>query len=301
MAGEVPPFHKNVAVTDFYELGDELGRGAFSVVKRGKHKATGTMYAVKIIQKKFVRLEVLEREITIMQKVSHPHVLSLKEVYEDATTVTLVLDLVTGGELFEKVLQKGHFSEQDSALIVTQILEALVYLHNKGVAHRDLKPENLLCASEHNMYIYVADFGLSRLVNEDEFQQMSTQCGSLEYCAPEILSGEPYDKSVDMWSLGVITYILLTGFFPFYDPKRDPAVLFRKIQNVSYDWEDCPEVSNVGKDFVAKLLVLNPKQRLTAEEALNHPWVSKKDNLNHEHRGGVLKNMLSHIGLKKKK
>jgi len=292
-------YSKGVNVETVYTLGEILGRGAFSVVRKGVHNHTGKSFAVKIIQKKMVRLEVLEREISIMQKIRHPHVLSMQEVFEDATTVSIVLDLVNGGELFEKVIQRGHFSEKDASILVKQILDAVSYLHANGIAHRDLKPENLLCSDDQNIHIFVSDFGLSRLLNEGEFQQMSTQCGSLEYCAPEVLSGSKYEKSVDLWSVGVISYILLTGFFPFYDPDRNPAVMYEKIQNVQYDWEDCPVVSPEAKDFVSRLLVYDPRGRMNAEEALKHPWIAgltlREDNLT-----GAFSNLSKTIKRKKR-
>jgi len=275
MAEASVPYYKDRAIRDFYDIGAELGRGAFSTVKRGTEIKTKKDFALKILNKKFVKMEILEREIKIMQKLHHPHVLSMHEVYEDKDNVYIVLDLVTGGELFEKVVERGHFSEQQACTLVQQILGAVSYLHKNGIAHRDLKPENLLCSPDKaNIHIYVSDFGLSKIVSENEFQQMSTQCGSLEYCAPEVLLGEMYEKSVDMWSVGVITYILLTGFFPFYDPTRNAAVLYQKIQEVQYDWEDCPTVTKEAKDFVSKLLVYDSKKRFTADEALEHKWMS---------------------------
>jgi len=136
-----------------------------------------------------------------------------------------------------------------------------------------LKPENLLCASdfEESLQIFVADFGLSRIVNENE--PLTTYCGSPEYVAPEVIDCAPYDSSVDLWSIGVITYILLTGFLPFFE--KNPRVLFSKIKSVDYNWDDCPPVSDEAKQFIASLLVANPKQRIQVEEALKHSWIRK--------------------------
>jgi len=293
------PYHKGKKVEDFYEMGEILGRGSFSVVRKAKNKANKKYYAVKVIQKKAVRTEVLEREITIMQKLDHPHVLKMNEVFEEERTISIVLDIVTGGELFEKVVERGHFSEVDASALVSQIVGAVAYLHSQGVVHRDLKPENLLCTTDSKLNIFVSDFGLSRIFSDGDFQQMSTQCGSLEYCAPEVLVGNPYDQSVDMWSIGVITYILLTGYFPFFDPDRNPAVLFDKIQNVVYDWEDCPQVSTAGKSFVSELLVHDPKKRMSARDALKHPWL-KGEKLSSDNLNKAFSNMLKNI-IKKKK
>lgn len=264
---------RNRKITDCYVISDEaIGSGSFSVVKRGRHKVTGKEYAIKCIQKKFIKLQLLEREIKIMKKLKHPHILPLIDVFENKDYIFLILELVHGGELFDRIVEKGNYTEKDASSIVRQILLAVQYLHSEGVVHRDLKPENLLCeddSTSKGIHIYVADFGLSRLFQEDE--QLTTYCGSPEYVAPEVLACAPYEKAVDLWSVGVITYILLTGFLPFYD--KNHAILFDKIQNVEYNWDDCPEVSPAAKHFIQHLLVKDPKKRYTAELALNHPWV----------------------------
>jgi len=257
-------------ISDLYNIGEEIGRGSFSIVKKGVHKKSGKEFAIKCIQKKYIKLHLLEREIKIMKQLKHDHILPLIEVFESKESIYLVLELVQGGELFDKIVEKGNYSEKDASNIVKQILEAVKYLHGHGVVHRDLKPENLLCSeTASNIHIYVADFGLSRVFHERE--QLSTYCGSPEYVAPEVLACVPYEKAVDLWSVGVITYILLTGFLPFYD--KNHAVLFDKIQNVDYNWDDCPEVSPAAKHFIQHLLVKDPKKRNTAEIALNHPWI----------------------------
>eukprot|EP01116_Phalansterium_solitarium_P013978 TRINITY_DN3145_c0_g1_i1.p1 TRINITY_DN3145_c0_g1~~TRINITY_DN3145_c0_g1_i1.p1 ORF type:complete len:404 (+),score=68.59 TRINITY_DN3145_c0_g1_i1:133-1344(+) len=215
-------------IDDFYVIGKEIGRGTFSVVKRGKNKQTGVEYAIKCIDKKFIKLHLLQREITIMKQLQHPNILPLVDVFESREFIYLVLVLVTGGELFDQIVQNGNYCEADARNIVTQILSAVSYLHSHGVVHRDLKPENLLCiGSGSKIQIYVADFGLSRAFEGDS-QQLSTYCGSPEYVAPEVLACVPYDQAVDLWSVGVITYILLTGFLPFYD--KEHTVLFARIQ-----------------------------------------------------------------------
>eukprot|EP01117_Protostelium_nocturnum_P012261 TRINITY_DN450_c0_g3_i1.p1 TRINITY_DN450_c0_g3~~TRINITY_DN450_c0_g3_i1.p1 ORF type:complete len:303 (-),score=63.59 TRINITY_DN450_c0_g3_i1:262-1122(-) len=260
-------------ISEVYVLGEEIGRGSFSTVKRGRNKKTGKENAIKIIQKKFIKLHLLEREIQIMKQLKHDHILPLIDVYENKDNIYLVLELVTGGELFDRIVERGNYSEQDAAAVVAQILGAVSYLHSQGVVHRDLKPENLLCTNSTNktdpVHIYVADFGLSRVFEDRE--QLNTYCGSPEYVAPEVLACVPYEKAVDLWSVGVITYILLTGFLPFYD--KNHALLFEKIQNVDYNWDDCPEVSPAAKHFIQHLLVKDPKRRYTAEVALQHPWV----------------------------
>ncbi|XP_013205074.1 calcium/calmodulin-dependent protein kinase type IV [Microtus ochrogaster] len=190
--------------------------------------------------------------------------------------ISLVLELVTGGELFDRIVEKGYYSERDAADAVKQILEAVAYLHENGIVHRDLKPENLLYATPApDAPLKIADFGLSKIVEHQVL--MKTVCGTPGYCAPEILRGCAYGPEVDMWSVGIITYILLCGFEPFYDERGD-QFMFRRILNCEYyfisPWWD--EVSLNAKDLVRKLIVLDPKKRLTTFQALQHPWVTGK-------------------------
>jgi len=268
-------------VEEHYEIGKELGRGTFSIVKEGTSKKTGEKVALKFIDKKYVDKEdllLLTREIDIMKKVNHENVLSLKEIYETENQLSLVMELVTGGELFFKIVERGSYSEKDASNIVRQIVQGVKYLHSLGIAHRDLKPENLLCSGDDNMTIKIADFGLSKIFAGG--QQLVTSCGTPDYAAPEVLTGESsYEKSVDLWSVGVITYVLLCGFPPFF-AKTQPA-LFEKIIKADYSFPE-PEwsfISETAKDFIRKLLVLDPKKRLTAEEALEHPFLSGGDAL----------------------
>jgi len=217
-------------------------------------------------------LVLLAREIDIMKKVNHKNVLSLIEIFETANQLALVMELVTGGELFFKIVARGSYSEKDAAGIVRQIVNGVQYLHKLEIAHRDLKPENLLCAGDDNdMIIKIADFGLSKIFAGG--QVMETSCGTPDYAAPEVLTGTTYDKSVDLWSIGVITYVLLCGYPPFY-AQSQPG-LFEKIINAEYNFPD-PEwsyISDTAKDFIKNLLVLDPGKRLTAEQALKHPFL----------------------------
>lgn len=273
---------KGASVEEKYEVGDEIGRGAFSVVKNAKDKKTGEKSAIKFIEKKFVDkqdLVLLAREIDIMRKVDHPNVLKLKEVYENEDIIALVMELVTGGELFYKIVEKGNYSEKDAANIVNQIIKGVAYLHDKGIAHRDLKPENLLCSEDSDKQQYspfrvvIADFGLSKIFDADT--PLETSCGTPDYVAPEVITAEgTYDKSVDMWSIGVITYVLLCGFSPFLSSTQ--TGLFEKIIKVEYDFPD-PEWTNISesaKDFIRHLLVKEPDKRFTAQECLEHPWLN---------------------------
>ncbi|XP_019388018.1 PREDICTED: calcium/calmodulin-dependent protein kinase type IV [Crocodylus porosus] len=259
----------------YFELESELGRGATSIVYRCRQKGTQKPYAVKML-KKTVDKKIVRTEIGVLLRLSHPNIIKLKEIFETPTEISLVLELVTGGELFDRIVEKGYYSERDAADAVKQILEAVAYLHANGIVHRDLKPENLLYATPaSDAPLKIADFGLSKIV-EDQVT-MKTVCGTPGYCAPEILRGCAYGPEVDMWSLGIITYILLCGFEPFYDERGD-QYMFKRILNCEYDfvspwWDD---VSLNAKDLVKKLIVLDPKKRLTTLQALQHPWVTGK-------------------------
>jgi len=288
-ASSTPPVdstaEKVPTVFENYDVGEEIGRGAFSVVKRAVQRKTKEECAIKFIEKKFVDkqdLVLLAREIDIMKKVSHPNVLKLREVYETEETIALVMELVTGGELFYKIVEKGNYSSRDAANIVRQIVEGVAYLHSEGICHRDLKPENLLCANEKELKykpfrVVIADFGLSKLFNNGE--ELATSCGTPDYVAPEVITAEgSYDNSVDMWSVGVITYVLLCGFSPFLSSTQ--TGLFEKIIKAEYDFPE-PEWSNVSekaKDFIRHLLRKDPTERYTAVECLKHVWLSEEEN-----------------------
>ncbi|KAL6463670.1 hypothetical protein MHYP_G00280610 [Metynnis hypsauchen] len=266
---------KKETLADFYELESELGRGATSVVFRCRQKGTQKPYAVKML-KKTVDKKIVRTEIGVLLRLSHPNIIKLKEIFETPSEISLVLELVTGGELFDRVVEKGYYSERDAADAIKQVLEAVAYLHENGVVHRDLKPENLLYAtSAPDAPLKIADFGLSKIM--DDQATMKTVCGTPGYCAPEILRGCAYGPEVDMWSVGVITYILLCGFEPFFDDRGD-QYMFKRILNCEYEfvspWWD--NVSLNAKDLVKKLIVQDPKKRLTTLQALQHPWVTGK-------------------------
>jgi len=261
-------------IHELYEFGDELGTGEFSVVVQGKEKATGQNYAIKCIEKDQVDTSRLETEISILKKVDHPHIIALKEYFDTENTLYLVIELVTGGELFDKITQIGCYSEATASVLVGNILRAVKYLHDLGIAHRDLKPTNLLLKSPDNdTDIKIADFGLSKIVGENAMMQ--TACGTPIYVAPEVLSGEAYEKEVDLWSVGVITYILLCGFPPFFDDGSNMGQLFEQIMIGEYEYPDeyWADISDEAKDLIDNLLLIDPEERFTAEQALAHPWI----------------------------
>jgi len=259
-----------------YEFKSELGRGAFSIVYLTVHKATGSHYAVKVINKKDLGKDYeknLKMEVDILKKVNHPNIIALKELFDTPDKLYLIMELVTGGELFDKIVEKGSYTESEASQLVRKIVSAVDYLHNLGIVHRDLKPENLLLKrADNDLEIAIADFGLSKIVGQQ--MMMQTACGTPSYVAPEVLNASGYGKEVDMWSIGVITYILLCGFPPFYGDTVPE--IFEQIMEANFDYpeEYWGSVTKEAKDFINKLLVVDADKRLSAVDALKHPWLA---------------------------
>lgn len=267
------PRHAKSDVEKKYKIGEELGQGNFAVVKKCVDRKTNKTYAVKIIDKALCegKEEMIETEVSLLRSVNHQNIVGLVEEFDTPTKLYLVLQYVSGGELFERIVDKGSYTEKDASRIVREMTEAVAYLHEKNIVHRDLKPENLLFATpEEDSEILVADFGLSKLVSDSSV--LSTACGTPNYVAPEILRQAGYSKPVDVWSLGIITYILLCGYPPFYDDndtKLFQLIMKGKFEFQSPYWDD---VSESAKDLIKKMLIVNPANRLTAADVLKHPW-----------------------------
>jgi len=259
-----------------YEFKTELGRGAFSIVYMAVNKATNINYAVKVINKKDLGKDYeknLKMEVDILKKVNHPNIIALKELFDTPDKLYLIMELVTGGELFDKIVEKGSYTENEASQLVRKIVSAVDYLHNLGIVHRDLKPENLLLKrADNDLEIAIADFGLSKIVGQQ--MMMQTACGTPSYVAPEVLNASGYGKEVDMWSIGVITYILLCGFPPFYGDTVPE--IFEQIMEANFDYpeEYWGAVTKEAKDFINKLLVVDSDKRLTAGDSLRHPWLA---------------------------
>uniref|UniRef100_A0A4W4EA00 calcium/calmodulin-dependent protein kinase n=1 Tax=Electrophorus electricus TaxID=8005 RepID=A0A4W4EA00_ELEEL len=265
--------------TDEYQLYEELGKGAFSVVRRCMKISTGQEYAAKIINTKKLSArdhQKLEREARICRLLKHPNIVRLHDSISEEGFHYLVFDLVTGGELFEDIVAREYYSEADASHCIQQILEAVLHCHQMGVVHRDLKPENLLLASKlKGAAVKLADFGLAIEVQGDQ-QAWFGFAGTPGYLSPEVLRKEPYGKPVDMWACGVILYILLVGYPPFWD--EDQHRLYQQIKAGAYDFPS-PEWDTVtpeAKDLINKMLTINPAKRITAAEALKHPWICQR-------------------------
>nr|XP_031845202.1 calcium/calmodulin-dependent protein kinase type II alpha chain isoform X8 [Nomia melanderi] len=266
--------------SDNYELKEELGKGAFSVVRRCVQKSTGHEFAAKIINTKKLTardFQKLEREARICRKLQHPNIVRLHDSIQEENCHYLVFDLVTGGELFEDIVAREFYSEADASHCIQQILESVHHCHHNGVVHRDLKPENLLLASKaKGAAVKLADFGLAIEVQGDA-QAWFGFAGTPGYLSPEVLKKEPYGKPVDIWACGVILYILLVGYPPFWD--EDQHRLYAQIKAGSYDYPS-PEWDTVtveAKNLINQMLTVNPSQRITASEALKHPWICQRE------------------------
>jgi len=266
---------RKAEIAKSYTMGSQLGSGNFAVVKKAVRKADGQEVAIKIIDKAKVEdMNDITREIEIMGQIDHPNVIKLFEIFDEPKKMQLVMELVTGGELFDKIVALGSYTEKDAASVMKTLCSALEYLHEKKIVHRDLKPENILLKDPNSIHdIKVADFGLARVVSNKEM--MKTACGTPGYVAPEVLQNKGYDSgAVDLWSAGVILYILLCGFPPFYEEEL-PA-LFEQILKARYDfpspWWD--NISPEAKQLVQGLLTIDPKKRLTAAHVLKHPWIT---------------------------
>uniref|UniRef100_A0A0A9XCC0 Calcium/calmodulin-dependent protein kinase type II alpha chain n=1 Tax=Lygus hesperus TaxID=30085 RepID=A0A0A9XCC0_LYGHE len=296
--------------SDNYDLKEELGKGAFSVVRRCVQKVTGHEFAAKIINTKklsardgayrfeqlmkyyprkglwtlpesrnrlFKNFQKLEREARICRKLQHPNIVRLHDSIQEENFHYLVFDLVTGGELFEDIVAREFYSEADASHCIQQILESVNHCHQNGVVHRDLKPENLLLASKaKGAAVKLADFGLAIEV-QGEQQAWFGFAGTPGYLSPEVLKKEPYGKPVDIWACGVILYILLVGYPPFWD--EDQHRLYGQIKAGAYDYPS-PEWDTVtpeAKNLINQMLTVNPSKRITAADALKHPWICQRE------------------------
>ncbi|XP_052463431.1 calcium/calmodulin-dependent protein kinase type II delta chain isoform X19 [Carassius gibelio] len=265
--------------TDEFQLYEELGKGAFSIVRRCVKLCTGQEYAAKIINTKKLSArdhQKLEREARICRLLKHPNIVRLHDSISEEGFHYLLFDLVTGGELFEDIVAREYYSEADASHCIQQILEAVLHCHQMGVVHRDLKPENLLLASKcKNAAVKLADFGLAIEV-QGEQQAWFGFAGTPGYLSPEVLRKEAYGKPVDIWACGVILYILLVGYPPFWD--EDQHKLYQQIKAGAYDFPS-PEWDTVtpeAKNLINQMLTINPAKRITAQEALKHPWVCQR-------------------------
>ena len=261
-------------LTDFYKIKKELGKGTYGRVYQVEHKISNEIRACKHLSKAALKnTEKLNTEINILVKTDHPNIIKLYEVYEDPRYIFLIMEECTGGELFDRIIQKVKtkqlYTEKEAANIFKQLISAIAYCHTNNICHRDLKPENILYASKgETSLIKIIDFGLSAFLPGGK---MKTRVGTAYYIAPEVID-KKYNEKCDLWSLGVIMYVLLKGKFPFSGSDKDQ--IFANIKKGVFDITSPPfdRVSKEAIELIKKLLIVNPNKRISAEEALNSPW-----------------------------
>lgn len=262
-------------IEELYDIKDRLGTGKFSDVHLGIELANSLHWAIKVVEKKKLNdqeKEMMRSEVAIMRLLNHQNVVQMKEVFEDRGKMYLVMELVEGGELFDRIRQKKVFSEFTAFHITRQLLDTVKYLHDVGIVHRDIKPENILLSDNSEIpTIKLADFGLSKLVGPND--TLHVACGTLGYVAPEVLMQQPYTKQVDLWSVGVVTYLMLRGKLPF--DSKDKHVLIQKTIEARVDLNPAywGKYTQYALDFLRKLLAKDPSERLSVEQALEHAWI----------------------------
>lgn len=274
---------------DFIMKNETIGQGAFATVKKVVERKTGDSYAVKIINKRRVvtaggkgAVLSVNRELAILRKLDHPNIVKLYSYYEDTENYYLVMELVPGGDLMDFVAANGAIGEDATQVITKQILDGIAYVHELGISHRDLKPDNILIMQDDPILVKITDFGLAKISDNATF--MKTFCGTLAYVAPEVITGkydsqnsqaasQNYSNLVDIWSLGCLIYVLLTSHLPFNGKTQ--TQMFQKIKSGEYHESPLTsyKISAQGRDFLRCCLQVDPSQRITAEDALKHPWV----------------------------
>eukprot|EP00933_Yihiella_yeosuensis_P082330 TRINITY_DN9617_c0_g2_i1.p1 TRINITY_DN9617_c0_g2~~TRINITY_DN9617_c0_g2_i1.p1 ORF type:complete len:508 (+),score=149.82 TRINITY_DN9617_c0_g2_i1:95-1618(+) len=265
-------------ITEHYDIDKKkLGEGSYGSVSKATNKSTKAVRAVKTISKSQMKnIERFKQEIAIMKLMDHPNIIKLFETFEDHRNIYLVMELCSGGELFDKIIESGHFTEVQAAILMQQIIRAIYYMHENRVCHRDLKPENFLFQNRDPIeknYLKIIDFGLSCKFSPD--QVLSTKAGTPYYVAPQVLAGK-YDHLSDLWSCGVIMYVLLCGYPPFFG-ETDADVLAKvRLGNFNFNPADWKNVSDDAKNLIRQLLKMNPRDRYTAEQALNNVWIKDK-------------------------
>ena len=266
-------FYKKTKINDEYKFGETLGEGSFGTVRRAVHKQTGQERAIKIFKKRQQDERKLLLEVNILSKLTHPNIMEIYEFYEDKANFYIVSELCKGGELFDKITEKGCFKEAEACPIMLQIVSAICYSHSNRIVHRDIKPENIMLekTNNDNLLIKLIDWGGARYFSKNK--KMSTIKGTPYYIAPEVLK-EVYDEKCDIWSIGVIFYVLLCGYPPF-NGDTDIEIM-QNVQRGQFFFpeEEWDVISPEAKDLIRKMLTYDPAKRISAKDILLHPWFS---------------------------
>ena len=272
---------QNKSLFDKYEVKQKIGKGKFGLVKCGINKETKMPVAIKIMAKKNMDksdLELAKVEIDILKIGQHPNIIKLYDIYENENYIYIIMEYCSGGDLLSYFeYHEYELPESKVCEIIHKLSMAIYYLHSYGIVHRDLKPENILMTDiSDTADIRLLDFGLSKIVGNEE--KCTEPYGTLSFVAPEVLQGKPYDKSVDLWSIGIITFLLLCGYLPFDDKHSEREIARQTIQDpVPYEKKIWDKYSPEAKAFVDGLLQKKPEKRYTIKEVLEHPWIKKMD------------------------
>jgi calcium-dependent protein kinase len=265
------PYKKGQIESD-YTIGEIVGSGAFATVRKVIHKETNQPRALKIIKKNPKQdSSRMYLEVDILKKLIHPNIMQIYEFYEDKRNFYIITEFCEGGELFDKIVEKGSFSEADASGVMKQLLSSICYIHNKDIVHRDLKPENILLDTKKNNIIKIIDWGTARFFDKDKNKKMNKISGTPYYIAPEVLF-EKYDEKCDIWSVGVIMYILLCGYPPFNGETDNEILSNIKAGKFKFPDEEWSNISKDAKDLITGMLEFDPKKRFSAEQALEHNW-----------------------------
>ena len=265
--------YKTQNITKDYSLGKVIGQGSSGIVRKAVHKATKQVRAVKILKKSSQDEEKLFLEVNILSKLSHPNIMHIYEFYDDKVNFYIVSELCEGKELFEQITSSGSFSEEKSCPIIQQLLSAICYCHLNNIVHRDLKPENIIINIKNKeVCIKLIDWGCARYFQKSK--KMSKISGTPYYLAPEVINGE-YDEKCDIWSCGVILYVLLCGYPPFNGENNEEIIENVLKGDFEFPDDEWSEVSDYAKDLIKKMLTYDPKKRPSAKHILKHSWFSQ--------------------------
>ena len=268
--------YKKSLIEKDYKVCDVIGSGAFATVRKVIAKANDEVRALKIIKKHNGQdSSRMYLEVEILKKLIHPNIMQIYEFYEDKKNFFIITEFCEGGELFDKIIEKGSLTESEASGIMKQLVSAVNYIHSNQIVHRDLKPENILLDTKKDNIIKIIDWGEARFF--DKQKKMNRISGTPYYIAPEVLA-EKYDEKCDIWSCGVIMYILLSGHPPF-NGNSDKAIMNKiKIGKFSFPEEDWEHISTDAKDLISKMLKFKPCERLSASDCLKHQWLCNKTN-----------------------
>lgn len=264
-------------VTDFYDFGKVIGRGAYSEVYLARDQQRNELCAIKVLERSNAEhAKLIDRELEVLRLLNHQNIVQIFDIFDSARETFVVMEFLAGGELLDMITESDHLPEKTSQHVIREVLQAVNYLHARGIVHRDVKPENILCVNRgHPLLVKLTDFGLSKSVGVAEVESnrvMRSQCGTAYYLAPEIANNLPYGKPVDLWACGVVLYVMLAGKFPFYG-KSDDKFMKRLRAGVRFPEEEWSRISADAKALVRGLLDPSPASRLTAAQALQHRWL----------------------------